>query len=175
MQRVLKISKMRNLTLEGKISYFKTIAISKIVFQSFITTVPKLIINELEKYRRLFCGKTSLLRQNMKLFLKIQEAILWKNSTPKTKHETVCHDYKAGALKNIHIQSNTIVLQYSWIRRLDDNSFHEWTLILIYLIEKYLGNSFIFFIQIYLLRVIKPSFCHLSIEKFYCTGKNILV
>ena len=78
MQRVLKISKMRNLTLEGKISYFKTIAISKIVFQSFITTVPKHIINELEK---------------------IQKAFLWKNSTSKINHETLCNDYKAGGLK----------------------------------------------------------------------------
>ena len=41
MQRVLKIWKMRKLTLEGKIVIFKTIVISKIVFQAFITTVPK--------------------------------------------------------------------------------------------------------------------------------------
>ena len=40
-QRVLKIWKMGNLKLEGKIVIFKTIAISKIVFQSFITTVLK--------------------------------------------------------------------------------------------------------------------------------------
>ena len=46
-QRVLKIWKIRNLTLEGKI--VKTIAISKIVFQSFITAVPKYVVNELEK------------------------------------------------------------------------------------------------------------------------------
>ena len=41
MQRVLKIWKMRRLTLEGKIVIFKTIAISKIVFQAFITTASK--------------------------------------------------------------------------------------------------------------------------------------
>ena len=41
MQRVLKIWKMRRLTLEGKIVIFKTIAISKIVFQAFVRTVPK--------------------------------------------------------------------------------------------------------------------------------------
>ena len=35
MQRVLKIWKMGRLTLEGKIVIFKTIAISKIVFQAF--------------------------------------------------------------------------------------------------------------------------------------------
>ena len=47
MQRALKIWKMRKLTLEGKIVIFKTISISKIVFQAFITTVRKHIVNEL--------------------------------------------------------------------------------------------------------------------------------
>ena len=55
---------MRNPTLQGKIFIFKTKAISKIVFQSFITTVPKYVVNELEK---------------------IQKAFLWNNSTPKIK------------------------------------------------------------------------------------------
>ena len=62
---------MRNLTLEQKIVIFKTIAISKIVFQSFISTVLKRIINELEK---------------------IQKAFLWKNPTCKIKHETLFND-----------------------------------------------------------------------------------
>ena len=48
-QRVLNIWKKTNVTLEEKIAIFKTMAISKIVFQSFIATVPKYIINELEK------------------------------------------------------------------------------------------------------------------------------
>ena len=54
MQRVLKIWKMRRLTLEEKIVIFKTIAISKIVFQAFITTVPKHILNELKKNTKCF-------------------------------------------------------------------------------------------------------------------------
>ena len=37
---------MRNLTIEAKIVIFKTIAISKIVFQSFITNVPKYVMNK---------------------------------------------------------------------------------------------------------------------------------
>ena len=40
-QRVLKIWKMRNLTLERKIVIFKIIVISNIVSQSFIATVKK--------------------------------------------------------------------------------------------------------------------------------------
>ena len=55
---------MKKLTPEGRIIICKTISISKIVFLSFITTVPKHILNELEK---------------------IQKAFLWKNSTPKVK------------------------------------------------------------------------------------------
>ena len=54
MQRVLKIWKIRRLTLEGKIFIFKTIAISKIVFQAFITSVPKHIFNELKKIQNAF-------------------------------------------------------------------------------------------------------------------------
>ena len=48
---------MRNLTLEGKIAILKTIAISKVVFQSFRATVPKDIINELEKIQKAFLEK----------------------------------------------------------------------------------------------------------------------
>ena len=88
-QRVLKIWRKRNLTLEEKIVIFKTIAISKIVFQSFIITVQKHIINELKK---------------------IQKAFLWNISTPKIKHKTFCNDYKAGGLKNIHIPNKIVAL-----------------------------------------------------------------
>ena len=107
MQRVLKIWKMRRLTLEGKIVIFKAIVISKIVFQAFITTVPKHILNE--------------------LIQKIQNAFFWNNSSPNI--------YRAGGLKNVDIPSTIIALQCSWIRRLYDNSFHEWKLIPLYLIK----------------------------------------
>ena len=73
---------MRKLTLEGKIVIFKTIAISKIIFQSFITTIPKHIVNVLKKYKSLFSGITP---------------------SPKIKNETLCNDYKAGGLKKMLI------------------------------------------------------------------------
>ena len=98
MQELLKIWKMRKLTLEGKIVIFKTIAISKIVFQAFITNVPKHIVYELQK---------------------IQQAFFWNNSSPKIKHETLCNDYKT---RNVIIPRKIIALQCSWIRRHYDNS-----------------------------------------------------
>ena len=39
-QRVLKLWKLRNLTVEGKILIFNTLALSKIIFQAFVTPTP---------------------------------------------------------------------------------------------------------------------------------------
>ena len=100
---------------------FKTLAISKTVFQSLITSVPRHIVNELEK---------------------IQKSFLWKNSSPKIKHETLCNDNKGGGLKNIDILSKIISLQCLWIRRLYHNLFHEQKLIPFFLIKKSCGSSF---------------------------------
>ena len=81
---------MRNLALEGKIVIFKTKGISKIVFQSFITTVPNYVVNVLEK---------------------IQKVFLWNISAPKIKHETFCNDSKAGGLKNVDIPRKITLLE----------------------------------------------------------------
>ena len=36
---------------------------------------------------------------------------MWKNSTPKIKHETLCNDYKAEGLKSIDIPNKIIDVQ----------------------------------------------------------------
>ena len=60
-QRILKLWKLRNLTLEGKILIFKTLAISKIIFQAFITPIPIYVVTELEKIQKsFFMGKFHL-------------------------------------------------------------------------------------------------------------------
>ena len=53
-QNVLKIWRMRHLTLEGKIIVFKTLAISKTVFLSLISKVSTEIISELERKQKTF-------------------------------------------------------------------------------------------------------------------------
>ena len=88
-----------------------------------ITPVPRRIVNE---------------------FKRIQKAFLWKDSSPKIKHETLCNDYKGGGLQNIDVFKKIISLQCSWIRRLHDNLFHEWKLIPLFLIKNSLGSSFKF-------------------------------
>ena len=103
-QRVLKLWKLRNLTREGKILIFKTLALLKIIFQAFVTTIANYVVIELEK---------------------IQKKFLWENSTSKIKHDTLCNHYKDGGLKNVDIRIKIISLQCSWIKILYDDSFHE--------------------------------------------------
>ena len=47
-QGVLNLWRMRNLTLEGRMVVFKTLAISKIVFLALLTKIPHQVIKELE-------------------------------------------------------------------------------------------------------------------------------
>ena len=53
-QSVLKIWRMRNLTLEGKIVAFKTLSLSKIIHSCFTSVVPKRIIEEIENIQKTF-------------------------------------------------------------------------------------------------------------------------
>ena len=84
---------MRNLTInlteEGKIVIFKTIAISEIPI--IYRNCPKTYCERTwKKYKRLFLGKSS---------------------TPKIKHETLCNAYNAGGLENVDILNKIIALQ----------------------------------------------------------------
>ena len=62
-QNVLNLWQYRNVTLEGRIVAFESLAISKIIFQALITPVPTHVIKALET---------------------IQTCFLWNNSNPKT-------------------------------------------------------------------------------------------
>ena len=111
---VLKLWRMRRLSLEGKIIVFKSLAISKIVFLSLLTNFPNNIVEEL---------------------IKIQKNFLWNFTAPKIKHSTTCMDYQNGGLKNVDVFFKIISLQRSWFRRLFDNSFHQWKVIPLFLIN----------------------------------------
>ena len=76
-QNVLRIWRMRSLTLEGKIIVFKTLAISKIVYLSMMIKVPTEIVVELDK---------------------IQKRFIWPTK-PKIKSKTISFDFKDGSLK----------------------------------------------------------------------------
>ena len=104
-EKVLKLRRIRNLTMEGKITISKTLAISKIVNLSLVSNVPTEIINKLNK---------------------IQKEFICNGNNPKIKHSILHNKYENGGLKNVDILYKVISLQCSWIKRLFDNSSHPW-------------------------------------------------
>ena len=70
---VIKLWCMRHLSLECKITIFKSLALSKIVYLALLTIVPKSIIEALNE---------------------IQKKFLWSNKKCKIKHGALCNDYK---------------------------------------------------------------------------------
>ena len=120
---MLNLWRYQNLTLEGRIVVFKSLAISKIVFQALIAPVPTHVIKALET---------------------IQTSFLWNNSNPKIKHKTLCKRYENGGLKNVDIRNKVNSLQSSWVKKLYDDCFHEWKIIPLYQLNKTFGPSFKF-------------------------------
>ena len=86
-QAVLKLLRMLRLSLEGRIIVFKSLAISKIVYLSLLTSVPRRT-------------KTS-------------KNFLWNFTAPKSKHSTTRMDYRNGGLTNVEVFFKIISLQCS--------------------------------------------------------------
>ena len=63
-QGVLKLWRMRQPTIEGRIVIFKTLAISKIAYLVLLTNIPNIIIDELEKIQKKFIWNNSIIQQN---------------------------------------------------------------------------------------------------------------
>ena len=99
---------MRDLPIEGKITIFKTLAISKIVCLGLVTSVPAIIIKQLNKKTSFGKGR----KQNKTLYCAKYLRIRWQNT------------YELGGLKDTDIFYKIISLQYSWVRRLFDKNFH---------------------------------------------------
>ena len=140
-QNILKLWKLRNLSIEGRIVVFKSSTISKLTHLALVTEIPTSTIN---------------------LLTKIQMEFIWKGKTPNIKSSTLCNDYDNGGLKNVDVFSKIVSLQCSWIKRLFDNNFHQWKVIPLYLIRRYLGRNFKFHSNIEIIHSILckfPRFC----------------
>ena len=68
-QNILKLWKLRNLTIEGRIVVFKSLAISKVIHLALVTEITTSAINVLTK---------------------IQMEFLWKGNYSKIKNSTLC-------------------------------------------------------------------------------------
>ena len=71
---------MKKVTLEGKITIFKSLANSKIVYLALLTMIPNQVIAELKQIQKMF---------------------LWGNKKPKIENDTLFTKYREDDLKNI--------------------------------------------------------------------------
>ena len=140
-QNILKLWKLRNLTIEGRIVVFKSLAISKLIDLALVTEIPTTTINFLTK---------------------IQMEFIWKGKIPKIRYNTLRNDCKRAGLKNVDIFSKVLSLECSWIKRLLDNLFHQRKVISLYLIRQYLGYS-LNGVNIFLHRLLCRQQLHVSL------------
>ena len=105
METILQIWRSRNLTLLGKIAVFKTLAISKLVYCSYLSNVPNSILETVNK---------------------IQNKFIWSDKPAKISHFTMCNAYERGGLQKTDINLKVDALHLSWVRRLFDDNDHQW-------------------------------------------------
>ena len=80
---------MRNLSIAGKITEFKILAISEKEHLALVKVIPISIILKLNKIKKHF---------------------IWKNGNPNIKQEALCNDYEIGCLKDVDIKFKIVSL-----------------------------------------------------------------
>ena len=80
--------------------------LSKITHLTLVKIFPPFIIDQLNKTHKNF---------------------IWKELNPKIKISTINNNYKNGGLKNFKMLICSH--QISWIKRLYDESFHDWKIL----------------------------------------------
>ena len=121
-ENVLKLWRKRNLSLEGKITVFKSLALTKITHLALVKTILPSMIDQLNK---------------------TQENFIWNGLNPKIKTSTFNNNYENDRLKNVNIAAKISSLQSSWIKRLFDENFHDWKILPLHIIHKSLGKKFV--------------------------------
>ena len=122
-ENALKLWRARNLSLEGKITVFKSLALSKTTYLALVKTIPPSITDQLNKTQKNF------IRNGL---------------NPKIKNSTVNNNYENGGIKNVNIATKISSLQSSWIKKLFYENFHDWKIIPLHIIHKSLGKKFVF-------------------------------
>ena len=71
-----KLWRMRNLSIAGKITVFKILAMSKIVHLALVNIIPNSIILELDKIKSNLYGKMAMLKLKRPSFVKIMKMVV---------------------------------------------------------------------------------------------------
>ena len=93
-ESILNLFRMRQLTLEGRITVFRSLAVPKVIHL--------LLLHE---------NTTDLL-------YKIEKNFIWQGKKAKIKHSTLCNGYEKGGMKNVNLRNKITSMQCSWVKKL---------------------------------------------------------
>ena len=117
---ILKLWRIRNLSIEGKLVVFKTLAIFQLVYLALLTVINYHVTEDVAK---------------------IQKSFKWHDSSPKNKHETLRIEFKVGSIKNVNIRFIFVSLQCFRVKKLYDDCCHKWKIISLHLLHKLFETS----------------------------------
>ena len=103
---VLNLWRGRDLSFEGKILVFKSLALSKLFYSCTMKVPSKQLIEQL-----------NIIHKNL----------VWNNKRPK--HSTLIVSYSEGGYNDIDINTELSSIKLSWVTRLMDENFHPWKVI----------------------------------------------
>ena len=114
---------MRQLTLRGRITVFKSLAVSKNIHLLLITKPHNSTVD---------------------LFDKILKKIILPGKKANIKHSVLCNGYEKGGMKNVDLRNKITSIQCFWVKRLFEDDFHYWQITPLFLKGKHLGKNFKF-------------------------------
>ena len=124
---------MIHLSLKGKTTIFKSLAISKIVYLALLTLVPNSVLEELKQIEN--------------------KTFLWGNKRAETKHYLLCYNYTEDGLKSVDIKHRILALRYFWIQKLYNENFRKEKLISL----RYIHIAFVKILNFILICTFHPA------------------
>ena len=122
MEKILNIWKNRKLTLIGRINIVKTLALSKLIFNSSNLSSPNYLSGAV----------------NNMIF-----NFIWENKPPKIKKATIIGEKNKGGLKMIDFQTMETALKITWVNRIRQNCHSSWKILIEHFFRQYSGLSFL--------------------------------
>jgi exonuclease III len=120
LKRILAIWGQRDLSILGRIMVFKSLALSKVIYQCNNLTVPDDFISELDKLAFNF---------------------IWQYKQDKVKRTAIIADFEKGGLRMIDVPCFIKAQKVMWVKRLLKTSSGSWKAYPNYILEKLLGES----------------------------------
>jgi hypothetical protein len=120
LKTLLAIWGQRDLSILGRITIFKSLAFSKLIYQ---------------------CNNLAVTDDFVKQIIQVAYNFIWQGKPEKVKRNTVIADYEHGGLKMLDIESFLEAQKVMWVKRLVKSEEGSWMAYPNYLSDKMLGKD----------------------------------